>query len=241
MEYCYSLAGTGAPILHKFQIGETMATAGVPIVVGGSNNEGAALASTTAAASYIGITLDTATLVTAQDPGSITGADTARFVTVIINPMSVIRAKLAGSSTSGAALSAKQVTSAAADGLTITTGFDYSSPTMDEGSIWGYIGANAGIRRKITSVSSTVATVIVAFPNDTTTSDFYLHCPFATCEKQYVQLTTLLDQVDATAAVDTNNANFTVLEIDHRDASDSGTTNSSVYIVPNDSLFNNLA
>lgn len=241
MEYVYSLTGTGTPIVHKFQIGETMAVAGVPIVVGGAGNEGAALASTTAAAKCIGITLDAATLVTSQDPGGITGADTARFVSVIINPLAVWRARLSGGATSGTALAIKTVTSASTDGLTVTTGFDYSSPTMDEGSVWGYSGANSSTRRKITSVSSTAATVIVAFPNDIAVGDTFLHAPFCTCETQYVQLTTTLDQVDATAATDTNNANFSVIDIDHRDASDSGTTNSSVYLVTYDSLFNSLA
>lgn len=238
MEFAYNLNGGTAPYVKKYQIGETMATGGVPIVVGGSNNEGAALASTTAAASCIGITLDTATLVTAQIAG---GTDTAAYVSVVINPFAVYRARLCGGATSGTALAAKTVTSASTDGLTVTTGFDYSSPTMDEGSIWGISGANPGKIRKITSVSSTAATVIVAFPNDIAVGDTFCHCPFATCEKQYVQLTTLLNQVDATAAVDTNNANFTIVEIDQRDGSDNGTTNSSVLIVVNDSLFNNLA
>ena len=47
------------PVLHKYQIGEAMAVAGVPVLHEVlANNHGLVLCSTTAAANTVGVTLD---------------------------------------------------------------------------------------------------------------------------------------------------------------------------------------
>jgi len=50
-----------------------------------------------------------------------------------------------------------------------------------------------------------------------------------------------LNQVDGSVDTDTDNANFRVIDIDVKPAGDSGTTNSSVFLVVADHMFNGFA
>lgn len=238
MDFVCDVAGSPNPIIKKFQVGESMATAAVPVLIGGSNNEGLALATTTAAADMVGVTIDTATLVAAQQSDN---SDPAAYVSVIINPNAVYKAKLSGGATSGTALTLYDVTTASTDGLDITTGDTWTGTEFDEGVVWGYDGANAGVARKITSTSATAATVIVAFPNDTVVGDNFLRAPFVASpvgmENQFVQLTSDLTQINASVAVDTGNNNFRPYELWLRDISDNGRTNSWLLMVPFDHIF----
>lgn len=237
MEFSYLLSG-GAPIIKKFQVGETMANPGVPVLKGGSNNEGIALCSTTAAVGVVGFTLDTATLATAQTASN---SDPAAYVSVIINPLAVFRAKLSGAATENTALTKYPVTTLSSTGLVVTTATDWTSPESDEGLIYGYDGANTGIGRKITSTSSTAATLLVALPNDTVVGDNFLRVPFISSpygyETQYPTLTTNLYQIDASVAVTASPVNFRVVEIEMRDSTGNGTTNSFAYIMANGHVF----
>lgn len=227
MELAFMMNG-GTPSRRKFQIGEAMATAGVPVVVGGSNNEGLALAATTTASDLVGVTLDVqATLVTAQDAG----ADPAREVTVITNPDAVYRALCSGGATAGTVLSTFTVTTASTDGLVVTAGV-FDSPSLDEGTIHCISGANVGITRKITSVSSTAATVKIAFPNDIDVGDEFIAVPFFPGEDQFVQLTSNLAEVDCSVATDTDNNNFRVLDVLF-----DGTDNTKVLLLPFDHIY----
>jgi hypothetical protein len=82
-------------------------------------------------------------------------------------------------------------------------------------------GANTGKGRKIISTSVTAATVGVPFPYDTVVGNGFLRVPFCAApygyESQFVQLTTLLTQIDISVAVNTTNVNFRVVELDLRD------------------------
>jgi hypothetical protein len=182
MDFAYLLSG-GAPIIKKFQVNATLANPGVPVTKGGANSKGVIAATTTAAVGCLGCTLDTATYQAAQNTDNAT--DQAAYVSVIINPQAVWRAKLSGGATENTALPLFAVTTASTTGLSVTaTGAtDLSSPTMDEGVIFGYDGANAGIGRKITSVAATVATVITAFPRDTVVGDRFFVVPL--CSSPY--------------------------------------------------------
>lgn len=237
MNFAYLLSG-GTPIMKKFQIGETMANAGVPVVKGGSNNEGLALATTIASVGTVGMTQDSATLVTAQQTDN---SDPARMVTVIINPNAVFRAKLSGGATENTAMVQYDVTTASSTGLVVTTGDDWSSPTTDEGVVYGYDGANAGYGRKVTSVSASAATMLVALPNDTVVGDNFLRIPFCASpygyETQYPQLTTNLYQIDTSVAVDTDNVNFRIVELELRDKSMNGASNCFAYIIADGHVF----
>jgi hypothetical protein len=239
MNFAYLLSG-GAPIVKKFQVNATLATAGIPVTKGGANTKGVIAATTTAAVGMVGVTLDTATYAAGQNADK---SDQAAYVSVIINPGAVWRAKLCGGATENTALPLFACTTASATGLSVTaTGVtDLTSPTMDEGVIFGYDGANGGIGRKITSVAATVATVITAFPRATVVGDRFFVVPLCGSpfgfEASNPQLTTLLTQVDATAAVTLSNVNFNTVEMDLRDVSQSGSTNSFVDIVSNGHLF----
>jgi len=230
MEFVGSFSG-GPPVLKKFQIGEAMATNGVPVVVGGAGNEGVALAATTTASDLVGVTAKIqATLLTAQQTDN---SDPARLVTVVVNPDAMYRARLSGGATSGTDLTALTVTTASTDGLTVSvSGTDFSSPTQDEGTVYCITGANAGVSRKITSVADGAATVTLAFPNDIAVGDTFFTVPFAPGEDQFVQLTTTLDELDASVAVDTDNNNFRVIELDLNGVGDSYAT-----VVPFDCIW----
>lgn len=239
MKWAYNLHG-GAPLLKKFQVGATTSNSGVPLVKGGANAKGIVVGTTIAAVGMVGVNLDTATIVTAQQSDN---SDTARLITVVINPDAVYRAKLSGGATENTAIPTFAVTSASSDGLSVTstTATDLSSPTTDEGVIFGYSGANAGVGRKVTSVAATVATMLVALPNDTVVGDTFFRVPLCASpygyETSYPQLTTNLYQVDMTAAVDTDNVNFNTVEMELRDASLAGITNSFVYLISNGHVF----
>lgn len=216
MELSYIMSG-GSPVRKKFQIGEAMANAGVPVLVGGAGQEGPVLATTTAAADCLGITLDAQdTLVTAQQTDN---SDTAREVTVVVNPDAVYLAKLSGGATSGTDLTTYTVTTASTTGLDVITGDDFTN--FDEGTIYCTGGNNVGIARKITVGDATDASVTVAFPHDIAVGDTFIVVPFTPGEDQFVQLTSDLTEIDASAAVDTDNNNFRVLDLKFDDAGNS--------------------
>lgn len=237
MEFSYDLTGA-TPRIKKFQVDATLANPGIPVLKGGANSKGVVAATTTAAVGYVGMTMDTATLVTAQQSDN---SDTARMVNVILNPLAVYRTKLSGGATENTALARTPVTTLSSTGLVVTTGTDWTSPETDEGVIFGYDGANMGIGRKVTSTSSTAATLLVALPNDTVVGDNFLRIPYCTSpfgyETQYVQLTTNLYQLDTSVAVNTANVNFRVVELELRDSGMSGATNSFAYIIANGSVW----
>lgn len=235
MELAYVMNG-GAPLIKKYQIGEAMATAGVPVEIGAVTDDGILLVETTTALDTIGVTLDTQdTLVTAQQGDN---SDPSRLVSVIVNPDAVFRARLSGGAASGTALTAQTVTTASADGLDVTTGFDYSSPTMLGGVVWGATGANTNIARKVTSVAATLVALQTALPVDTVVGDtFYNANVTLQPANAFVQLTTTLDELDATSAYDTDNNNFRVIDLELRDDADGGGTHSFAFINVFDHLF----
>jgi len=223
----------GAPVIKKYQIGEAMPDSGVPVIIAAAGTAGLALPTTAAAADLVGITIDAkATLVTAQQTDN---SDPERVVSVVTNPDILIRAKLSGGATEDTALLQGTVDTASTTGLDVNTEIDYTN--FDEGSIFCFSGANTDILRRIGVGDATDATVVVAFPIDIAVGDVFLHVPYAPGSDQFVQLTTLFTQLDASATVDTNNNNFRVIELDMRDSSDDGRNNSFALITPFDHLF----
>lgn len=206
MEYAYMLGG-GAPLAMKFQVNETLSQAGIPVLQVPSAGAGVAISTTTSWANAVGVTLDTATYVTAQQTD---GTSAEREVTVIISPQAIFRAKMSGGAAEGTALTRYPVTTASSTGLVVTTASiaDWNSPTWDEGCVWFDDGANLGQKRKVTSVSGTAATVTVAFDQDTVVGDNALRCPywFMDATAKTIQTTTNLYQADVTIAVGTGGA-----------------------------------
>lgn len=234
MEFAFDLAGGSNAVIRKYQVAATNTTVGMPFLVPAASGTGLVVATTTGAANMVGVNVDTAgTYVTAQQTDA---SDTARTVSIIINPFAVYRMLMSGGATEGTALALNAVTTASTDGLAVTTGAEWSNPTFDEGTTWGYDGANAGKARKITSVSATAGTVIVAFPYDTAVGDNFLRCPYTPLQGGTIQLTTLLTQADASIAVATGAA-FTPIELILNDIGGEGRTNSYVLAVSADNRF----
>lgn len=238
MEYTRSLTGNVTPHVLPFQVGEAFSNAGIPAVVGGAANDGLLNGdTTTASTNLVGITEDTATPANAQDGTT----DTARRVLVNYSPDSVYRAKMIGGAAADTALALRTVTAESTDGLTVTTGESWTGTEFADGTTWCYSGANVSLARKITSTSATAGTVLTAFTHDIAVGDEFIRIPFVGSpvgmEDQFVQLSTNLDQVDCSVAVDVNNNNFRVVELLLRDNSNDGQNNSFVLLVPFDSLF----
>ena len=199
MEYAHMLGG-GAPLFDRFAIGETFANPGIPALEPDAGAGGVALPTVTDLSNVVGVTLDTATYVTAQQTD---GTSAEREIGIIISPDAVFRALMSGGVTEGTALTRYPVTTASTTGLAVTTASiaDWGSPTFDESVIWFDDGPNAGQRRRVSSVSNTVATVTVAFDQDTVVGDNALRAPYWPLGLgDTLGLTTLFFQADAAIA-----------------------------------------
>jgi hypothetical protein len=233
MRFAYSLAGN-APVIKKYQIGETLnaGIVGIPMEYPTlSDTDGLLMCETNSCVDALGVSLDNpGTRQTAQQSDN---TDPARLVSVIVNPCAVYRARLSGSSTSGTALTPLTNTVASATGLLTTLAL---GTAYDDGVIWGYTGANAGILRKVTAVGGTNETPIVAFPFDIAVGDTFLPCTFGPGEDAGFNLTSDLDEVDASAdsqSVD----NFRCLDFFQKDAADRGNLESYVELMLIDQVF----
>lgn len=217
MEYAYSI-GSGAPLAMKFAIGVTFPDAGVPVIAPVANGAGILLPSTTAAANQVGVSLDTATYVTAQQTD---GTSAEREVNVVISPDAVFRALMTGGSTEGTALTLFDVTTASTTGLDIVTGDSFTN--FDEGVIWAFDGANVGQQRKISVGDGTDATVSVAFDQDTVVGDNFMVAPWWYLDPKANDITTstLFTQVDASATVDAG-WQAKIVDMELRDVGDDG-------------------
>lgn len=225
MDFTHTTDGS-APILRRYDIGATISRLGVPLVIPAAGQAGIVPGTTTAANGFVGVSLETGTFATAQNAD---GSDPAVSTTVNINPNSVFRAKLSGTAVSGGALVIETEDTGSTTGLVVTTGTNFTSPTMDEGVIWGLTGNNTGIVRKITSVGVTAVTVTIAFPNDIAIGDTFAVGNFHLLDTQSVTLTTELDEINTTAAVSASAAEFIVTQ-----GIFEGTTDSFIDIKPRD-------
>ena len=236
MEFTYDLSGGSTAIVKKFQVAASNTTLiGRPYLKTADAGTGIVLATVSGAVDFVGVNIDTAgTYVTAQQTDN---SDTARTTSLIVNPLAVYRARLNSGATEGTALSIRTVTTASTDGLTVThSAFDASSPELDEGTVWGYSGANAGKARKITSTSTTATTVIVAFPYDIAVGDTFLHANVHPTRSILAQFTTDMRELDAIVAL-SSDATVVTVEMILNDIAGNGTTESYALIQFADSLF----
>ena len=234
MEFTYDLAGGSSAIVKKYQVAATNTTIGRPYLQGAASGTGIVVATVSGAVNYMGVNIDTAgTYVTAQQSDN---SDTARLQSMIINPLGVFRAKLFGGA-ANEALSIRTITSASTDGLTVSTSaFDSNNPDMDEGTVWGYSGANAGKARKITSTAANAATVIVAFPQDIAVGDTFLFANVHPAHSLLAQFGTDMTGLDATALL-SSDATVVTIEMILNDLAGNGTTESYALIQFADSIF----
>jgi len=226
------LSCSGAALLKKYQIGEAMADAGVPVEIPTlANTDGVLLVETTTAILGIGITQDAqATRNTAQQSDN---SDPAVYVTVDVRPDAIIQGRLCGGATSGTALTAQSNTVADTTGLLITTSANNSA--YDDGVAWGADGGNAGILRKITAVTTT-AVPIVAYPIDLAVGDQFFFCTFGPSEDAGVVLTSDLTEINATSDGQSND-NFRCIDFEQRPLGEDGDDKSYAYLVWFDHLY----
>lgn len=235
-EFVKDMYGCTIPHVMKFAIGASFANAGVLVEAPNGDDAGVTPCSTTTAADVVGISNDTATYVTAQQTD---GTSANRVISVVVNPLGVYRYLMSGGATEGTALTQYDVSTASSDGLTITTGDDWTSPQFDEGAIWGFDGANSGQLRKITTTSSTAAAVTVAFDYDTVVGDNFLRAPYwpADATALTLQFTTNLYQANAAIAVGTGAA-VNIVELMVQDKAGAGDRNSYVHFTSRDCVWN---
>lgn len=223
----------GAPLLYKYQIGEALPLAGVPVLAPVlADVDGVLRASTTAAAEALGVSIDAQpTRNTAQLS---TNGDPAVYVTVNVRPDQIVQAKLSGGSTSNTALTETANTVASTTGLLITHTANQSA--YDDGVAWGAAGANAGKLRKITAVT-TSSTPIIAYPSDIAVGDTFYFCTFGPGEDAGVQLTSTREQIDATGD-NQSGTNFRCFAFQQKSKSEGGATGSMALLLFSDHLFN---
>lgn len=243
MLFSHLLSG-GAPVYVKYQIGETwLAVAGIPVEAPAlADVDGVVMCETNECLESVGVTVDqphanagkaaaaSTTRLTAQQTD---GTDPQQVVTVCVNPNAVFRVRLSGGSTGGTALTAQSNTSASTDGLTITTASNLSA--YDDGMVWGATGANAGVMRKATAVTTTT-TAVVAFPYDIAVGDTFYYATFGPANRNGFNLVTNLDEADATADAQSLE-NFRCIYMDAKDAAAKGATESYAYVVIMDHVY----
>ena len=235
MEFAYSLDGNSVPVLKRYQVAATNTVLGRYYLKAADGGVGVVLGGTTDGTDLIGVNVDAAgTYAAGQNTD---GSDNAKYTTIIVNPLAVYRARLSGGATDGTALTERTVTTASTDGLTVThSGYDSSSPDLDEGVIWGYRGTNAGVYRKITATANGSTTVILAFPRDDAVGDTYLLAPIYPTRSIIAQTTTNNTEIDATAAI-SGDVEMVVVEMLLNDSSMDGARKSYAYIQFADNLF----
>ena len=208
MEFAYDLSGGSTAVMKKYQVAATNTTLGVPYLKIADGGTGIVLATVSGAADFIGCNVDAAgTYVTAQQSDN---SDTARLTSIIVNPLAVYRARLCGGA-ANEALSAATITTASDDGLSVvTSAFDPNSPDLNEGTVWGYSGANTGKVRRIISTAANDATVTVAFPFDIAVGDRFLYANINSSRTILAQFGTDMTTLDATATLSGDATVYTV-------------------------------
>lgn len=242
MQAAYLLGG-GPWLKQKFPIGEAIPVSGVCVETPAAATNGVALVETNTAIDSLGLCIDAApTYNTAQQADN---SDPAAYVTVITNPDLVMQCRLNGhATTSGVALVSYFNTSASTTGLIVTPsltsgGGAVDTTAMDDCTIMGYTGANAGIYRKISVADGSNTDVIVAFPYDIAVDDLFIYCNFTAGGLHFVTFTTDLTEADATVATgeDTDNLNYRPVDLILNDVGNNGLMNSYVNLIAYDHAF----
>jgi len=229
----------GAPVIKKYQIAQTVSTIGIPLLASTGAEAGLDEPTTANAADMVGINLDTATYVTAQQ----SAFDAERTVSMIINPDAIFKILLSGGGTSNTALSTYAVTTATTDGLDVAS-TNFGSNDMAAGSVWFFDGVNAGQKRKITSwTNATTADPTVAFDRDHQVGDLAMVAPVWPMEidTATITLTATFEQMDASVAISTSAAEFVCIETILGTKADEGTTKSFILVVSSDHFLNKLS
>ena len=178
----YIISGA-APLIKKYQVGAgtpDFTVPGAPAIATATGSGGPVPMAAGTLADYVGLSLDTAVYTTVQATVLANGAP--GVISLCVSPDVAIRNRISGGATAGTALVTVTNSVASAGGTAVTiTGGDAApnSPTMLDGTIFCTKGNNVGLRRKITTVSATVYTVVVPFPYTIAVGDVFVAVPFA--------------------------------------------------------------
>jgi len=173
------ILGGGGPVIKKFHVAAgapDFTVAGAPAVAAATAAAGVLPATTASTSAIVGLSLDTAIYTTTQSVTMIVGE-----VSLVVNPDAAYRFRMSGTAAAGGNLPliTNTVASTAGTLVTITTGdIVPNSPTMLDGTLIALTGANAGQRRKITTVSATEFTAVVPFPSDIAVGDTFTAVPY---------------------------------------------------------------
>ena len=164
---------------------------------------------------------------------SATQGDTEGLVRVYITPDIIYDALMSGGATNNTALANVAASAASANGTTVT---NTSSPaaSMDDGIVWGVAGGNAGRSRKITTYTASTSLVVTVPFGAIAIGDTFCVAPYLPCTCAAIQLSTTLDQADASIVVGTGGT-ARVVEVVLNGRSDS-----HVRFVSRDHVFNEL-
>ena len=200
MNFGYSFSG-GTPIIKKYRVASgPSAVPGGYVTAAVANGSGVVKGLVTTVVLQVGSTLDAATGSTAPT------SDSTPVTSVIVNPDAVYRMLIVKGATGGQVDVLTESAGGSKTANTITTGETApNSPSMDEGTITCISGVNLGQRRKITSVSATVATITEGWVTANVAGDVFMLLPW--CPEDgptaNVQLTTDLTSARADIAVGT--------------------------------------
>jgi hypothetical protein len=213
MQYAKSWAQS-TPLVAAFKISATVIV-GQATISGGAGGQ-IDDATTTSLVDATGV------VVGAAGGGSLTYSttqgDTEGLVEVNSNPMAIFKSLMSGGATNNTALQVLNNTSQDTAGLTITDA-DVGTATMDNGIAWR--SENASESRRITTFTSGVSiAVTVPFLNDIEVGDLFFQTPINPALGTAMQLTTTLDQTDASIAVGTGGL-INPFELELNGASDS--------------------
>ncbi len=175
------ILGGGGPVIKKYMVAAgtpDFTVAGCPAIPSATATAGVAPMAAGTLNGYVGLSLDTATYTTTQ---ATVLADGPGIISLVTNLDPVIRLRMSGTAAAGGTLPLITNSAASTGGtaVTITTGdIVPNSPTMLDGTIICLTGANVGLRRKITTVSATVFTVVVPFPRTIASGDTFTAVPY---------------------------------------------------------------
>ena len=223
----YILGGAG-PVIKKYFVAAgtpDFTVAGAPAIAAATAGAGVLPMAAGTLADYVGLSLDTAVYTTSQ--ATVATGTGPGIISLVVNPDVAIRFRMSGATTAGTALPLVTNSAASSGGtaVTITTGdIVPNSPTMLDGTIICLTGSNVGLRRKITTVSATVFTVVVPFPYAIASGDTFTAVPYfpgagTVIGGDDLTLTatpgTLATEADASVASSTAGVRFTHLDIQY--------------------------
>lgn len=225
----------GAIYTRRYIASSTISAGGIPLHCGGAATTDIGAVTVPAGASDVNAEAQIGLALHATGTVAATGVTDSNdlMVTVAVNPDLIIRARMSGGTGAGTALSAGTTTAASTGGTDVA-----GVTTIDDGMVWGYAGSNIGELRR---ADDTAGSLSINLPNAVAVGDQFLVAAgfpgtLAADGADYLDLTTDFTEINATAAI-TDMDNFIILDVELRDSSNDGTTDSWYYLIQNRHAF----